>query len=82
MTEKIQLSDPTVFYSDEQKIDAIKEAYRKLGDERDSFLGYIQIKLGISNAKFYNKMRGVTNFTKAEIEPLTTILGEKAWRRV
>lgn len=68
--------------SEEGKISTIKQRYKGLGRERNAFLGYIQIKMDMSNVVFFNKLGGATKFSPVEVEYLMKVMEDRPWRQM
>lgn len=82
MEEKIEKMVRNDHESEKEKIESIKRKFEELGTEKNGFLGYIQIKMDMSNAAFTNKTKGVTRFSPLEIEYILKVMEGRPWRQV
>lgn len=82
MEEKKEKIGGKAYASEEEKTNTIRRKFEDLGEDRNGFLGYIQIKMEMSNAAFQNKIKGVTKFSPLEIEYILKVMEDCPWRQV
>lgn len=82
MEEKIEKTIRKDGCSEEEKISTIKHWYKEIGSERNAFLGYIQMKMNMSNIVFFNKLGGATKFSPVEVEYLMKVMEDRPWRQM